>query len=139
MKINNKRLSGRVKWFNSKLGYGFITHKQKGVDCDVFIHWSNLLLSEKEFHTLYKGEYVEFELAACKCSSSNNIGIQACRVSGPNNSQLLTAVYGGASTYIQNTNRFSHIYNVRQLPVSDFSTPDNLSQKAKSYYASESI
>ena len=59
-----KRILGRVKWFNSKLGYGFITHRNRveDVDVDVFVHWSNLQLSEKEYHTLYKGEFVEFEI-----------------------------------------------------------------------------
>ena len=35
---NNNRLIGRVKWFNSKLGYGFITHRKEAEECDVFVH-----------------------------------------------------------------------------------------------------
>ena len=129
----HKRLLGRVKWFNSKLGYGFITHKHKNIDSDVFVHWSNLQLSEKEFHTLYKGEFVEFELETCTCNS-NTIGVQACRVTGPNNSQLLTSTHGDGMNYLQNANRFSHVFQVRQLPISEFSNPDNLSHKAREYY-----
>tara|TARA_B100001094_G_scaffold244679_2_gene241066 strand:- start:3938 stop:4351 length:414 start_codon:yes stop_codon:yes gene_type:complete len=131
--MTSKRLLGRVKWFNSKLGYGFITHKNNNEECDIFVHWSNLELSEKEFHTLYKGEYVEFELETCKCDSKT-VGVQACKVSGPNNTQLLTTTHGDCSRYLQNFNRFSHVYQVRQLPISEFSNPDNLSKKAFEYY-----
>ena len=64
---------------NSKLGYGFITHRNRveDVDVDVFVHWSNLQLSEKEYHTLYKGEFVEFEIESCLCNTNSNGGIQA--------------------------------------------------------------
>tara|TARA_B100000902_G_scaffold96638_2_gene99298 strand:- start:4221 stop:4643 length:423 start_codon:yes stop_codon:yes gene_type:complete len=132
---NKGRLIGRVKWFNSKLGYGFITHTNKTNldECDIFVHWSNLVLSEKEFHTLYKGEYVEFELESCTCNS-NTIGVQACKVSGPNNSPLLTTTHADCSTYPQNINRFSHVFNVRQLPISEFSNQDNFSRKTVEYY-----
>ncbi len=135
---NNNRLIGRVKWFNSKLGYGFITHKNGSEECDVFVHWSNLKLSEKEFHTLYKGEYVEFELDKCTCNT-NTIGVQACKVSGPNNSQLLTTLHGDCSTYLQKADRFSHVYNVKQLPIEEFSNPDNFSKKAKDYYIKNNL
>jgi CspA family cold shock protein len=130
-----ERLSGKVKWFNSKLGYGFITHIKDNKDVDVFVHWSNLLLNEKEFHTLYKGETVEFELEECLCNSKNDIGIQACKVSGPNSGKLLTSIHGDTSTYLQNVSRFSHIFQVRQLSVNEFSYSDNLSSKVKQIYS----
>jgi cold shock CspA family protein len=131
---NKEKILGRVKWFNSKLGYGFITHTNNHQEeCDVFVHWSNLILSEKEFHTLYKGEYVEFELESCTCNS-NTVGVQACSVSGPNNTPLLTTTHGDFSTYTHNINRFSHVFNVRQLPISEFSNPDNFSKKTVQYY-----
>ena len=52
------RLFGRVKWFNAKQGYGFIT------DCkssnDVFVHHSGLVAPENVYKTLREGEYVEY-------------------------------------------------------------------------------
>ena len=131
-----RRISGKVKWFNSKLGYGFITHKNDtNKDVDVFVHWSNLLLSDKDFHTLYKGEYVEFELEKCTCNSSG-LGIQACRVSGPNNGQLLTTANSDTLTHIYNAKRFSRAFCVRQLDPLEFTGQDNLSQKASELYRS---
>ena len=34
---------GRVKWFNSRLGYGFITVTTNGSENDIFVHQSNIL------------------------------------------------------------------------------------------------
>lgn len=133
-KTDVPKLIGRVKWFNSKLGYGFITHTHKNQESDVFVHWSNLVLTEKEFHTLYKGEYVEFELEPCVCNSTNKLGVQATNVTGPNNGQLLTSIHGDSSSYLQSVNRFSHVYQVRQLAYTEFSGPDNLSKKSKEFY-----
>tara|TARA_Y100000389_G_scaffold37455_2_gene31797 strand:- start:615 stop:1058 length:444 start_codon:yes stop_codon:yes gene_type:complete len=131
----NKRILGRVKWFNSKLGYGFITHKKDNKNIDIFVHWSNLELSENEYHTLYKGEFVEFQIESCICKSNinNNQSIQACKVSGPNNSQLLTSVRENIHNKMYKS---TQIFNVRQLDVSEFSTLEHLSKKAHIYYNS---
>jgi len=47
--------SGMVKWFNDKLGYGFI--QQEGGE-DVFVHYSAI----QEEESLEEGELVEFEI-----------------------------------------------------------------------------
>jgi CspA family cold shock protein len=49
--------TGRVKWFNEKKGYGFIS-----VDSgeDVFVHYSEI--QGTGFRTLYEGQQVEFEI-----------------------------------------------------------------------------
>ena len=131
-KNKSKRIIGRVKWFNSKLGYGFITHKNSGVeDIDVFVHWSNLELSDKEYHTLYKGEFVEFEIESCLCNTNN--GIQACKVSGPNKGQLLTSIKDNMPTI--NQHKTSQIYNVRQLELDEFTNSEHLSMKSKELYS----
>jgi|TARA_B100000614_G_scaffold20914_2_gene16685 cold shock CspA family protein len=132
-----KRILGRVKWFNSKLGYGFITHRNRveDVDVDVFVHWSNLQLSEKEYHTLYKGEFVEFEIESCLCNTNSNGGIQACKVSGPNNGQLLTSIKD-SMPHINNIHKYSQIYSVKQLEISDFTNNEHISPKARELYLS---
>ena len=52
------KLTGTVKWFNSKKGYGFITRDDgKG---DVFVHFT--AIKEDGFKTLEEGQKVEFEI-----------------------------------------------------------------------------
>jgi CspA family cold shock protein len=52
------RLKGKVKWFDSKKGYGFITREDG--QGDVFVHWSEI--KTQGFKTLVQGEAVEFSL-----------------------------------------------------------------------------
>ena len=53
-------LIGRVKWFRSKLGYGFITvwDETKKEEVDIFIHQSNIKTKHSHYRTLKEGEYV---------------------------------------------------------------------------------
>ena len=56
-------LIGRVKWFNNKAGYGFITvtdGSRSGTD--VFVHHSTIQVENQQYKYLVQGEYVEFEL-----------------------------------------------------------------------------
>ena len=53
-----ERQTARVKWFNPKAGYGFLT------DCsdskDVFVHHSQITTKDNVYKTLTQGEYVDF-------------------------------------------------------------------------------
>lgn len=56
-------LIGRVKWFNNKAGYGFITvtdGSRSGTD--IFVHHSTIQVENQQYKYLVQGEYVEFEL-----------------------------------------------------------------------------
>lgn len=53
------RESGRVKWFSSEKGYGFI--ERDGAE-DVFVHHSQI--SMEGFRTLDAGERVEFDIVS---------------------------------------------------------------------------
>ena len=50
------RLTGKVKWFNNKKGYGFIEHN----DEDVFVHYRQIQV--EGFRTLREGQEVEYEI-----------------------------------------------------------------------------
>lgn len=62
----NKRLTGTVKWFNVKDGFGFITRHDTGED--VFVHQSCILRpnSRHTIPSVGEGEVVEFGLIASK-------------------------------------------------------------------------
>lgn len=50
-------LKGKVKWFDAKKGYGFISQDDGS---DVFVHFSALNMDG--FRTLEEGQDVEFEV-----------------------------------------------------------------------------
>ena len=51
--------TGKVKWFNSKKGYGFITENDK-TEKDIFLHVS--ALEESKLKTLKEEQQLEFEI-----------------------------------------------------------------------------
>ena len=60
---NTSRITGKVKWFNSKAGYGFITVCEgELVDKDVFVHYSSIKADSSQYKYLTQGEYVDFTL-----------------------------------------------------------------------------
>jgi CspA family cold shock protein len=60
---SSERFTGRVKWFNNKAGYGFITVTD-GVKSgsDVFVHHSSIKVDDEQYKYLVQGEYVNFML-----------------------------------------------------------------------------
>jgi len=50
--------TGKVKWFNSKKGYGFIT--ENGTEKDIFLHVS--VLEESKLRILKEEQELEFEI-----------------------------------------------------------------------------
>jgi cold shock CspA family protein len=79
--------NGRVKWFNNKAGYGFITvvstpptEDSVEKNTDVFAHHSAIQVNEEQYRYLIQGEYVQFSLSTHdsgdhKYSASNISGI----------------------------------------------------------------
>ncbi|MHA1803295.1 MAG: cold-shock protein [Promethearchaeota archaeon] len=52
--------TGRVKWFNSKKGYGFITNDEDGKD--IFVHYSAISGDDEAYKTLNEDDKVEFDI-----------------------------------------------------------------------------
>ena len=48
---------GRVKWFNEKKGYGFISQESGE---DVFVHYT--AIQARGFRTLHEGQRVKFDI-----------------------------------------------------------------------------
>jgi len=75
-----ERMSGIVKWFSDKKGYGFITPDGQGETAkDIFVHYSDI--EGSGYRTLHDGDRVEFTMAqsdrgpkatAIKVQSSNH-------------------------------------------------------------------
>lgn len=77
---SGERLTGRVKWFNNKTGYGFITITDGDKSgSDIFVHHSHIVVSNQQYKYLVQGEYVEFSLIP---TQNNTHEFQAFKVSG---------------------------------------------------------
>jgi len=79
---------GCVKWFNNRAGYGFITvtegdHKEE----DIFIHHSQIDVSEEQYKYLVQGEYVDFVLSETDGNEEHKW--HAISVKGPNGGSLM--------------------------------------------------
>ena len=79
---------GRVKWFNYKSGFGFLTVISEGehYNTDVFVHHSAIHVSSEQYKYLVQGEYVDFSL---KTSESTAHPYQATNVTGVNEGKLM--------------------------------------------------
>ena len=75
--------NGQVKWFNNRLGYGFITVITAGDNNakDIFVHQSNIHPSQSQYRTLTVGEYVSLDI-------SGDDKHQALNVTGINGGSL---------------------------------------------------
>ena len=76
-----ERLTGIVKWFNNRAGFGFITVCEPGdyENKEIFVHWSSIRVSNSQYKYLFQGEYVDFTLVK---ANNNNHEYQAMNVSG---------------------------------------------------------
>jgi CspA family cold shock protein len=82
-----EHLLGRVKWFNNKAGYGFITVTDgKRSGSDVFVHHSAVNVENNQYKYLVQGEYVEFDLIK---TQSEKHEWQASNVSGIKGGKLM--------------------------------------------------
>jgi CspA family cold shock protein len=80
-------MTGRVKWFNNKAGYGFITITDGSRSgSDIFVHHSAVNVENQQYKYLVQGEYVEFDLVKIE---SDKHEWQASKVSGIRGGKLM--------------------------------------------------
>lgn len=86
--MSNIQHIGRVKWFNNKNGYGFITVTDGELSgTDVFVHHSGLVVQNpKQFIYLVEGEYVQLNIVD---SSKEGHKHQAVQVTGVHGGKLM--------------------------------------------------
>lgn len=67
-------LEGRVKWFNDRRGYGYITCISEGdyFNSDIFVHHTNIRPQESKYRSLYTNEYVQFHLGQADVAFDEN-------------------------------------------------------------------
>ena len=85
--LSNERYIGRVKWFNNRAGYGFLTVSGGEKDnTDVFVHHSSLSVAKEQYRYLVQGEYVHFSM---KEMDQGDHKWQADNVKGINDGMLM--------------------------------------------------
>jgi CspA family cold shock protein len=80
--ISEERYTGRVEWFNSRKGYGFINDVNS--ENSYFVHYDGITVSGNDYKKLFPGEYVSFSLMTAESKTS------CVDVRGINNGPLLT-------------------------------------------------
>lgn len=102
--------TGSTKWFNDKLGYGFITICD-GVDKgkDIFVHHSGINPLNSNYKTLRKGEYIQFNII-------NGInGLQAVDVTGIKGGPLMCD-YVTSKRLVSGGQSYTDEYSASQPP-----------------------
>jgi len=122
---------GQVKWFNNRLGYGFITIITPGEHLmdDIFVHQQHINPKSSDYRSLQQGEYVSFQLGVADSDAeAHNDGY-------PNQAIAVTGVFGGSLLCDQIPRRGLPGLNARNPsnPARHFNRPrNNFGQNPKS-------
>jgi CspA family cold shock protein len=82
-----QRLTGKVKWFNNKSGFGFITVCDGDyAGKDIFVHFSAIRGDNSFYKYLVQGEYVDFDLVK---STSDKHEYHAVDITGIKNGEIM--------------------------------------------------
>ena len=84
---DEKVYTGRVKWFNNRAGYGFITVNNGTDDIEgLFVHHTAINVGSEQYKYLVEGEYINFKkIASENCEHK----FQAGEVRGVEGGQLM--------------------------------------------------
>jgi cold shock CspA family protein len=120
--------SGRVKWFNNKAGYGFITLNdcETNEERDMFVHHSEIKVEQTQYKYLVQGEYVEFVVGAI--NRENKIDVHATNVRGINGGKLMCETRNEVRSY----RAAQPLQQVpRQAPQNQHQAPQNQAQQTQ--------
>ena len=83
-----ERVLGQVKWFNNKVGYGFITVTEgEFATKDIFVHYSKISTEDdSQYLYLVQGEYVEFVIER---ANTDNHEFQATSITGVKGGKMI--------------------------------------------------
>lgn len=102
-----EQLLGRVKWFNNKSGFGFITVTDgDNSGKDIFVHHSAINVQTQQYKYLVQGEYVEFHLEK---TTSDKHEYQATNVVGIKGGQLMCETRNSVKISMSNYKRESQV------------------------------
>ena len=78
------QLTGKVKWFNNKAGFGFITVCDEGEmsNKDIFVHYSSIQVQNAQYKYLVQGEYVDFSLSKPASGDHEFHAVNVCGIKG---------------------------------------------------------
>jgi len=87
----NLKYTGKVKWFNNKSGFGFITVVN---ECDlsgkdIFAHHSSIVVKENIYKYLVQGEYVEFTIQQVETKKKDEHENHATNITGILKNELM--------------------------------------------------
>tara|TARA_B100001123_G_C15279669_1_gene1013536 strand:- start:74 stop:535 length:462 start_codon:yes stop_codon:yes gene_type:complete len=119
--LSTERLTGRVKWFNNRAGFGFVTVLTGAKKTeDVFVHHSGIFVNDEQYKYLVQGEYISFELRDSDNKKhpyqAGNVrgvldGMLMCETRNANRASRETNEDDQASRRSYNTNRRTHQHN----------------------------
>ena len=126
MSINTQRITGMVKWFNNKSGFGFIKVCGDGEfgGKDIFVHYSSIRVTNSQYKYLVQGEYVDFLLVR---SEKDKHEYHATDITGVSNGPILCETRSQATTTDKSGNKYKSIL-VR--PTSPDHPPDDANESA---------
>jgi hypothetical protein len=109
------RVTGQVKWFNNKAGFGFITvcsgfeHSGK----DIFVHYSAISVSNSQYKYLIQGEYVDFDIVK---PDNDKHEFHAVNITGVRNGNIMCET---RRTLSQSSGYVPHSRSENDLPRND--------------------
>lgn len=98
---------GRVKWFNNKAGYGFITSTMDQEQKDIFVHHSSIMVDKNQYKYLVAGEYVSLNVE--NVDNNEKYSCQAKNVRG----------VGGGPLMCETRNEISQVDNKNSAQPND--------------------
>mgnify|MGYP005694770893 CR=1 FL=1 len=116
--FSDTRVLGRVKWFNNRAGFGFISVLEgEKTGEDVFAHHSGISVESEQYKYLVQGEYVEFQL---RSSDNEEHPYQAGEVRGVKGGMLMCetrmAMRRESSKYEEGEGKRTRSSNSRRNP-----------------------